>query len=116
MGPPLRAKYSRISVEEVQAVSSAIGEQENSDLKGEVNSDTTVEQLFQYLYPGDTQHAYLISLALVRFTPATLCYMNHEGVGKFLQEMASELSFLGLKYSAEADLSAAYALPSGEKI
>ena len=75
-----------------------------------------LEQICRHLHSGDTQHVDLLSNASARFTPATLLYMNHWGVGRFLQEMAPELSLLGHKYSAEADLSAVYALPCGKKI
>ena len=40
--------------------------------------------------------------------------MHREGVGKFLQEMAPELEVMGLKYIAEAELSAARALSRGK--
>ena len=94
---------------------SASGEQEKFVLKGEVNGEKALEQLFRHLYPGDTQHVDLLSTALTRFTPATLLCMNRKGVGKFLQEMTNELTVLGYKCSAEADLSAAHALPDGKK-
>ena len=112
MGPKPCAENSRTWPEAVQA----IGDQEKNQLKGEVYSYEALEQLFRHSYPGDMQHVDLLSNALARFTPATLLYMNHWGVGRFLQEMAPELSLLGHKYSAEADLSAAYALPYGKKI
>ena len=73
-----------------------------------------MEQLFQYLYQEDTLHVNLLCEAFRRFTPATLLYMHRKGVGKFLEEMAAECITLGGKYSAEADLRAAHALPFGK--
>ena len=99
MGPQPRAENSRTWPEEVQVVLPAIAEQEKFHLKGEVYSDKALEQLFRYLYPGDTQHVDLLCIALARFTPATLCYMYHWGLAKFLQEMAPGLDTLGLGLS-----------------
>ena len=107
-----KAKFLRIPLQEKNEL---ISGQSACNPRAGPNSPVALEQLFEHVFPEDSQHVHLLCGAFRRFTPATLLFIPEQRLCAFLRDMSPDFATLQLQYIAEVDIRATRAAFSGDE-